>query len=143
MDSFLHAKLDSDEDDDDDYVPQQNEASDDSAAAAGDKKSKNALLDEEELTGVAGLKAQKRKKEIDDLWASMQAEDDYYKKHKSNAPPVFNKALKTEADQRVPSVAAKTPIVKPEETKPVSAPLNEEAKDTTFNAALKAIRLMK
>jgi hypothetical protein len=142
MDSFLHAKLDSDEEDDDDYVPQQNEASDDSAAA-GDKKSKNALLDEEELTGVAGLKAQKRKKEIDDLWASMQAEDDYYKKHKSNAPPVVNKALKTQMDQRVPSVAAKTPIVKTEETKPVSAPPKEEAKDTTFNAALEAIRLMK
>jgi hypothetical protein len=32
------------------------------------------------LTGIAGLKAMKRKKEIDDLWAQMQEDDDYYKK---------------------------------------------------------------
>ena len=36
--------------------------------------------DEEELSGVAGLKAQKRKKEIDDLWELMNQEDSYYKK---------------------------------------------------------------
>jgi hypothetical protein len=90
MDGFLNAKLDSD-DDDDDYVPQKNEASDES-------EPKHADIDEDELTGIAGLKAQKRKKEIDDLWAIMQ-EDDYYSKKKSTTlhqpqPPV-NKALKT------------------------------------------------
>ncbi len=42
------------------------------------------------------MKAEKRKKEIDDLWASMQEEDDYYKK-KSTKPVLsdpINKALK-------------------------------------------------
>jgi hypothetical protein len=43
------------------------------------------------------LKAQKRKKEIDDLWASMQ-EDDYYAKKKATnsvPQPPANKAIKT------------------------------------------------
>ena len=126
MDGFLNAKLDSD-DDDDDYVPQKNEASDESEAKPD--------IDEDELTGIAGLKAQKRKKEIDDLWAIMQ-EDDYYSKKKSNTTqqPV-NKALKTSENQRVPVSTTKieTPVKKEV----------EKPKDETFNAALEAIRLMK
>lgn len=88
MDGFLNAKLESD-DDDEDYIPQKHEASDESEAKPD--------IDEDELTGIAGLKAQKRKKEIDDLWAIMQ-EDDYYSKKKSNtiqALPPVNKAIKT------------------------------------------------
>lgn len=77
--NFLSANLDSDEDDED-YVPQKGEASDDNDSV----KNKYAdEVDESQLTGIAQLKAIKRKKDIDDLWASMQEDDAYYKKKTS------------------------------------------------------------
>lgn len=70
MDKLLHSKFDSDEEDED-YIPEEDK---------NIKKQQDSQSDSE-LTGVAGLKAQKRKREIDDLWAQMNAdEDDYYKK---------------------------------------------------------------
>ncbi len=77
--NFLTAKFDSDSEDDEDYVPQKGEASDEDSV-----KNKYIEEDESKLTGVAQLKAIKRKKEIDDLWASMQMEeDDAYRKKKA------------------------------------------------------------
>ncbi len=53
------------------------------------------------MTGVAGLKAQKRKKEIDDIWDLMNQEDSYYKK--------AAKVQKTSENQRIPpTVVEKT-----------------------------------
>lgn len=58
MDKLLHSKFDSDEEDED-YIPDEDK---------NIKKQQDSQSDSE-LTGVAGLKAQKRKREIDDLWA--------------------------------------------------------------------------
>ena len=93
--NFLHAKLGSDDESDEDYVPQANELSDDSNKKGktlkmlcfflGKKNKTNGVFDDEDegqLTGIAGLKAMKKKKELEDLWASMQEEDDYYSKKK-------------------------------------------------------------
>ena len=82
---------------------------------------------------MALLKANKRKKEIDDLFALMQEEDDAYTRKKS-AQAAPSKALKTQDAQRVP-VAMK----QAEPAKPVE----EKKQDETFNAALEAIRAMK
>ena len=82
---------------------------------------------------MALLKANKRKKEIDDLFALMQEEDDAYTRKKSaQAPP--SKALKTQDAQRVPVAAKQSEPAKP---------LEEKKQDETFNAALEAIRAMK
>ncbi len=111
--NFLNAKFDSDEDDDD-YVPQKGEASDDDQV----KKAKYQEEDLQELTGIAQLKAIKRKKEIDDLWATMQEDDDYYKKKSVSSTPKLSeepvtKAVKTKEGQRVPTTQQKIPETKP------------------------------
>lgn len=91
MDNLLHAKFDSDEEDDD-YVPVEGinifyrryskfniNIDKDSKNKKNTEKDLNS--DEEiEKGGIAGLKALKRKKEIDDIWAMMNEQDDYYKK---------------------------------------------------------------
>ena len=70
--NFLHAKLEDSDSEDDDYVP-----NDHSAESHKDKKGAAAKqqvkeeVDEDNLTGIAGLKAMKRKNDINDLWASM------------------------------------------------------------------------
>ena len=83
---FLNSKLDSDEEDED-YVPD---------AAEGSVEKPQAEDEEENLTGIALLKANKRKKEIDDIFALMQEEDYSYAKKKAalvgSAAPVVTKA---------------------------------------------------
>ena len=75
----------------------------------------------------------------------MQEEDDYYKKKSVSATPKLSeeppvvKAVKTQEGQRVPATQQKIPETKP--PKEESKKSGED--DSTFNAALEAIRLMK
>ena len=73
---------------------------------------------DEELTGIAGLKAMKRKKEIDDLWASMQEDDGYYKKKAPLPPQPLAKAIKTHEGQRVAAATIQVKVVE-QDTKAV------------------------
>lgn len=72
-------------------------------AAAKNGKGSQEESDKEEH-GINNLKAIKRKKGLDDLWAQMQEEDDYYKKK--------TKAQKTVENQAVPSIATMKPDAK-------------------------------
>eukprot|EP00347_Sterkiella_histriomuscorum_P002686 403367195 len=162
MDNLLHAKFDSDEEDDD-YIPDEDKE---------DKKNKNKngknddYDSDKELTGVAGLKAQKRKKEIDDLWAMMNEEDDYYKSKSKQqktqekqviAPAITQKQSNT-SNNTTNSIQKQSANQLPtnkkvEQINSISINQDEEQKqlnqqaekpqDEAFNAALEAIRQMK
>eukprot|EP00347_Sterkiella_histriomuscorum_P012360 403368891 len=162
MDNLLHAKFDSDEEDDD-YIPDEDKED-------KNNKNKNGKNDEydsdKELTGVAGLKAQKRKKEIDDLWAMMNEEDDYYKSKSKQQKTQENQVITPAITQKQSNTSNNTTNSiqkqsanqlptneKVEQINPISINQDEEQKqlnqqaekpkDEAFNAALEAIRQMK
>jgi hypothetical protein len=67
---------------DDEYVPTAKELR---QAEETGPKVKSGLSSEDELTGIALLKAKKRQREVDDLFDLMNEEDDYTKKRQKVA----------------------------------------------------------